>query len=162
MLNLFIVSFVTTYLALTGFIFTCCIFSTQGKEKGIATCLKMSALFLFMIPVKLYKLYKIKKQSKCCGILRKDSVVVKQIGFRAGKPIRVSPNLFDALDGDRIVQFHHDAWSHGFKVIEGIVEKDGVIWVTGHIEPVMSELDACVTGWSKLSPQVQSYLTTKA
>ena len=159
MLNLFIVSFVTTYLAVTGFFFTCCIFSAQGKEKGIATCLKMSALFLFMIPVKLYKLYKIKKQSKCCGILRKDSVVVKQIGFRAGKPMRVSPNLFDALDGDRVVQFHHDAWKRNYHIVEGFVQAGQILWMTGHLEGL--ELDDAITGWTKLDKAVQTYLTSK-
>jgi hypothetical protein len=74
----------------------------------------------------------------------------------------VKSDLIGLVPGDRIVQFHHNAWSHGFKVIEGIVEKDGVIWVTGHIEPTMSELDTCVMGWSKLSPPVQTYLTTKS
>ncbi len=162
MLNLLIVNFAMGYLAATGFFFVCCMLSEQGREKGAAVCLKMSALVLLMIPVKMYKVYRIKRQSKCCGILRKDSIVIKQIGFRRGKPMLVKSDLIGLVPGDRIVQFHHNAWRHDFKVIEGIVEKDGVIWVTGHIEPVMSELDACVIGWSKLSPQVQSYLTTKA
>ncbi len=112
-----------------------------------------------MIPVKLYKLYKIKKQSKCCGILRKDSVVVKQIGFRAGKPIRVSPNLFDALDGDRVVQFHHDAWKHNYHIVEGFVQAGQILWMTGHLEGL--ELDDAIAGWTKLDKAVQTYLTSK-
>lgn len=105
---------------------------------------------------------KMKAHGKCVAKSVKDGAIVKQIGFRRGKPMLVKSDLIGLVPGDRIVQFHHNAWSHGFKVIEGIVEKDGVIWVTGHIEPVMSELNACVTGWSKLSPPVQTYLTTKS
>ena len=159
MLNLLIVNFAMSYLAATGFFFVCCMLSEQGREKGAAVCLKMSALVLLMIPVKMYKVYRIKRQSKCCGILRKDSTVIKQIGFRSGNPIRVSANLFDAMDGDRVIQFHHDAWKHNYHIVEGFVLSGQILWMTGHLEGL--ELDVAIAGWTKLDKAVQTYLTSK-
>lgn len=159
MLDLLIVNFAMGYLAVTGFFFVCCMLSEQGREKGAAVCLKMSALVLLMIPVKMYKVYRIKRQSKCCGILRKDSIVIKQIGFRSGKPIRVSANLFDAMDGDRVIQFHHDAWKRDYKIVEGFVHAGQIFWMTGHLEGF--DLDDAVAGWTKLEKAVQTYLTSK-
>lgn len=163
MLNLFVVNFAMAYLLIAGFFFACAsiVLNNRGQKMTagvIANCLTWPLVCAKRIAT----IAKMKAHGKCVAKSVKDGAIVKQIGFRRGKPMLVKSDLIGLVPGDRIVQFHHNAWSHGFKVIEGIVEKDGVIWVTGHIEPVMSELDACVMGWSKLSPQVQSYLTTKA
>lgn len=163
MLNLFVVNFAMAYLLIAGFFFACAsiVLNNRGQKMTagvIANCLTWPLVCAKRIAT----IAKMKAHGKCVAKSVKDGAIIKQIGFRHGKPMLVKSDLIGLVPGDRIVQFHHNAWSHGFKVIEGIVEKDGVIWVTGHIEPVMSELDACVMGWSKLSPQVQSYLTTKA
>ncbi len=163
MLNLFVVNFAMAYLLIAGFFFACAsiVLNNRGQKMSaavITNCL----LWPLVCTQRILAIVKMKAHGKCVAKSVKDGAIVKQIGFRRGKPMLVKSDLIGLVPGDRIVQFHHNAWSHGFKVIEGIVEKDGVIWVTGHIEPVMSELDACVIGWSKLSPQVQSYLTTKA
>lgn len=163
MLNLFVVNFIMTYLMVAGFFFACAfiVLNNRGLKMTagvIANCL----LWPLTCIRRILAIAKVKAHGKCVAKSVKDDTIIKQIGFRRGKPMLVKSDLIGLVPGDRVIQFHHDAWCHGFKVIEGIVEKDGVIWVTGHIEPVMSELDACVKGWSKLSPQVQSYLTTKA
>lgn len=163
MLNLFIVNFAMAYLLIAGFFFACAsiVLNNRG-QKMTATVIANCLLWPLVCAKRIATIAKMKAHGKCVAKSIKNGTVIKQIGFRRGKPMLVKSDLIGLVPGDRIVQFHHDAWSHGFKVIEGIVEKDGVIWVTGHIEPVMSELDAYVMGWSKLSPPVQTYLTTKS
>lgn len=163
MLNLFVVNFAMAYLLIAGFFFACAsiVLNNRGQKMSaavITNCL----LWMGVCTQRILAIVKMKAHGKCVAKSVKDGAIIKQIGFRRGKPMLVKSDLIGLVPGDRIVQFHHNAWSHGFKVIEGIVEKDGVIWVTGHIEPVMSELNACVKGWSKLSPPVQTYLTTKS
>lgn len=163
MLNLFVVNFIMAYLMIAGFFFACAsiVLNNRGQKMSadvITNCL----LWPLVCTQRILAIVKMKAHGKCVAKSVKDGAIVKQIGFRRGKPMLVKSDLIGLVPGDRVIQFHHDAWSHGFKVIEGIVEKDGVIWVTGHIEPVMSELNACVMGWSKLSPPVQTYLTTKS
>lgn len=114
----------------------------------------------YVVGLHLFKL-KAKRHLDCVKLQATQEGCVKQIVMRHGRMKNIASES-DLQEGDRIYQFIHSNWKHGYTVSEGIVTGESTTWVVGHIDPnAPCGLESGIAGWQRISPVVHQYLKHK-